>query len=142
MDDHELLKELRQIKKSLSATRAVCGVCCFLTLTIICALVFVAIRVKPLMEAADKIAPAVDRLSQLDMEKISESVERVSEATSKIDIDKVSEAIGELDVSSINNTIKSLDVEGLNKSISTINNSADTISTIVDKLKDVQSFFR
>lgn len=76
--------------------------------------------VTEIMTYAETVKPALDQLSQVDVEALKGTMEQMSVAFAEIDFEKLAEQIESLDVESINYKIDALNVEAINEKINAL----------------------
>lgn len=121
--------------------------------------------VTDIMTYAENMEPAIEQLSEVDIDVLNDTMDQMKIAFAEVDFEKLAQQIDELDVEAINAKvaaldvdalnakINALDIEGINKTIEeldtaelsealkNLNDASEKVREISDKLKQVASIF-
>ncbi len=126
-------RDSRQLIKELRFTRIVCMVSSVLTLCLLAGGILLLGRVRELEKFCE---PVVEKVSQLDVESLNETLGKVNVSLETVDWEQVAEALGELDVDAINSAIEHLDTEELSESLKNLNDAVETVREIGELLSE------
>lgn len=114
---------------------------------------------------AENMEPAVNQLAKVDIEELNATMtqmkiafaevdfERLAQQIDELDVDAINTKVAALDVDTLNDKINALDIEGINKTIeeldtaelsealTNLNDAAEKVKEISDKLKQVGEIF-
>ncbi|MCD8362071.1 MAG: hypothetical protein LUC98_03750 [Lachnospiraceae bacterium] len=129
MDDNELEKQLKKLRRDLKVNRIISIVSVLLTVCLLGALVW----------AAGTLEPVVEQVSQLDIDTVNSTLTEAESVLTKIsasDIDweQLSGTIAGLDVDTLNETMRALDMEQLTEAIENLNEASEAIQELADSL--------
>lgn len=128
---HQLMKELR-------FTRIVCMISSALTLFLLIGGIFLFGRVQELFKVCE---PVVENLSGIDVENLNSTLDSINTSLESVDWEQVAEALGELDVEALNTAIEGLDTEELTEALQNLNDAADRLRQVGEKLSALTSLF-
>lgn len=121
--------------------------------------------VTEIMAYAENMEPAVNQLSKVDIEGLNATMDQMKVAFAEVDFERLAQQIDELDVEAINakvaaldvdalnDKINALDIEGINETIASLdtaelseamtnlNDAAEKVREVSDKLKQVAAIF-
>ena len=130
---------LNQLRKELRRTRIFCGISSLLTLLL---LVGGFLIVTKAQSSVAEITPVVEELEQLDVEEFNRTAANVNATLESVDWEKLSVTLSELDVEALNDAIADLDTEELSEALKNLNDAADTIEGLNEKLEPLTSMFK
>lgn len=114
---------------------------------------------------AENLEPAVNQLAKVDIEGLNATMDQMKVAFAEVDFERLAQQIDELDVEAINakvaaldvdalnDKINALDIEGINETIASLdtaelseamtnlNDAAEKVREVSDKLKQVAAIF-
>ncbi len=114
---------------------------------------------------AENMEPAVNQLSKVDIEGLNATMDQMKVAFAEVDFERLAQQIDELDVEAINakvaaldvdalnDKINALDIDGINETIASLdtaelseamtnlNDAAEKVREVSDKLKQVAAIF-
>ncbi|MCC8162584.1 MAG: hypothetical protein LIO86_05310 [Lachnospiraceae bacterium] len=129
MDDNELEKQLKKLRRDLKVNRIISIVSVLLTVCLLGALVW----------AAGTLEPVVEQVSQLDIDTVNNTLTEAESvlteiSASDIDWEQLSGTIAGLDVDTLNETMRALDMEQLTEAIENLNEASEAIQELADSL--------
>lgn len=131
MDDNELEKQLKKLRRDLKFNRVLSIVSVLLTVCLLGALVWVQ----------RTLEPVVEQVSQLDIDTVNSTLTEAESvlteiSDSDIDWEQLSGTIAGLDVDMLNETMRALDMEQLTEAIENLNDASEAIQELVDSLNN------
>ncbi|MCD8196856.1 MAG: hypothetical protein LUE24_06800 [Lachnospiraceae bacterium] len=131
MDDNELEKQLKKLRRDLKFNRVLSIVSVLLTVCLLGALVWVQ----------RTLEPVVEQVSQLDIDTVNSTLTEAESvlteiSDSDIDWEQLSGTIAGLDVDTLNETMRALDMEQLTEAIENLNDASEAIQELVDSLNN------
>ncbi len=129
MEDNELEKQLKKLRRDLKVNRIISIVSVLLTVCLLGALVW----------AAGTLEPVVEQVSQLDIDTVNSTLTEAESVLTEIsasDIgwEQLSGTIAGLDVDTLNETMRALDMEQLTEAIENLNEASEAIQELADSL--------
>ncbi|MCD8096964.1 MAG: hypothetical protein LUE31_02800 [Lachnospiraceae bacterium] len=129
MEDNELEKQLKKLRRDLRVNRIISIVSVLLTVCLLGALVWVA----------GTLEPVVEQVSQLDIDTVNSTLTEAESvlteiSASDIDWEQLSGTIAGLDVDTLNETMRALDMEQLTEAIENLNEASEAIQELADSL--------
>ncbi len=131
MDDNELEKQLKKLRRDLKFNRILSIVSVLLTICLLGALVWVQ----------RTLEPVVEQVSQLDIDTVNSTLTEAESvlteiSDSDIDWEQLSGTIAGLDVDTLNETMRALDMEQLTEAIENLNDASEAIQELADSLNN------
>lgn len=123
----------QQLRKELRFTRIVCMVTSVLTIFLLAGGILLFGRVQELAAICE---PVAEKVSELDVESLNDTLAHVNAALETVDWEQVADALGELDVDAINSAIEGLDTEELSKSLKNLNDAVEKIQEVSEKMNE------
>lgn len=123
----------QQLRKELRFTRIVCMVTSVLTIFLLAGGILLFGRVQELAAICE---PVAEKVSELDVESLNDTLAHVNVALETVDWEQVADALGELDVDAINSAIEGLDTEELSKSLKNLNDAVEKIQEVSEKMNE------
>lgn len=122
--------------------------------------------VTDIMTYAENMQPAIEQLSEVNIEELNHTMNQMKVAFAEVDFEKLAQQIDNLDVEAINAKVAALDVDSLNdkinaldidrinqtieeldtaelsEALTNLNDAAEKVREVSDKLKQVGEIFR
>lgn len=76
--------------------------------------------VTDIMTYAENMEPAIEQLSEVDIETLNDTMEQMTVAFAEVDFEKLAQQIDDLDVEAINAKVAALDVDALNDKVAAL----------------------
>jgi hypothetical protein len=144
-NDNNMKKEpeggIAELKKELKLTRICCMFSGGLTLVLLVAVVLLFIKLQPAYEFINTSKPAVEKISEIDVDTFNKTMGTLGETMGEVDWEKLSDSLDELDVKAVNNLIENIDPKELSRTLDNLNSAIETISSLYQKISSVTSVF-
>ena len=128
---------VQNLTKELKFTRIICMISSVLTICLMAGGILLFGKVRELGEVCE---PVMEKVSELDVESLNDTLAHINESLETVEWDQVAEALEELDVDAVNKAIEGLDTEELTQTLKLINDAAEKIQEIGDKMSGVFSW--
>ncbi len=138
MDYNAMDSSTSQLMKELRFTRIICIISSVLTFCLLVGGVFLFGEVQKLAEICE---PAIEKLSDVDVESLNETLDNVNASLESVDWEQVADVLGELDVDALNSAIEDLDTEELTEALQNLNDTVDKIKEVSEKMSSFGSMF-
>ncbi len=130
-------EEIRELKKSLRVTQALCLIMILLLLSLLVGggilVSKIMPKVNPLIAQITQVAGVAEQIRKVDLNAVAKDVSDINDTLSQVNWDEVTRQLNSIDVESMNATLRSLqslDPEELEKAIENMNDAADTLSKL------------
>ncbi len=121
----DLEKQLEEMRKTVKATRNICGAMALLVVFLMVCTAAMGVMV------FNKVQPTVEKVqtvvTNVDLQKLSQDVGEINATMKKVDWETLQEQLKGLDVEAMNETLQNLDTEALGEAINNMNEAADTL---------------
>ncbi|MCC8139263.1 MAG: hypothetical protein LIO67_03010 [Lachnospiraceae bacterium] len=129
MEDNELEKQLKKLRRDLKINRIFSIALLLLTVCLLGALAW----------TVQTLEPVVEQVSQLDIDTVNSTLTEAESvlteiSASDIDWEQLSGTIAGLDVDTLNETMRALDMEQLTEAIENLNEASEAIQELADSL--------
>ena len=109
-----------QLIKELKFTRVICMISSLLTICLLAGGILLFGKVR---ELAGICEPVVEKVLQLDVESLNDTMGHINTSLETVDWEQVAEAMGKLDVDALNSAIEGLDTKELTESLKNLNDA-------------------
>ena len=132
---------MEDIKKELRLTRLFCIISSLLTVCLLAAIVFLIISLRPILSFVEDTKPALEHMSELDIDALNGTLEQVDIALGQVDWEEVSDSLKQLDVEAINEAIRNLDTGELSTALENLNQVVAALEAFGEKVGSLSSLF-
>lgn len=129
------------LKKELKFTRICSVVSSVLTICLLAAVVILFTKLWPVYEFMNTAKPAVERISEIDVNTLNETIETLNETMGEVDWENLSNSLDALDVEAVNKVIENYDPEEVSRTLDNLNSAIEMITSISEKFGSIPSLF-
>lgn len=129
MENNELEKSLKQLRGELRATRIFCAISSLLTACLLAGGIFLYTQIQPALTFLQDVRPVMEQLAALDIKGVNDALEQVNNT------------LGSVDWQQVDSTLGSIDWQQVSEAIDNLNNAADVIEGLGDRLSSITSLF-
>ena len=134
----ENTKLLMSIKKGIVVNRIIGIVGCVFAIATFVVMVIVGMKVN---EFVKEVSPAIEALSQIDVDEFNATLKTVNQAVDLLKIDEIMNTLNGIDFEGFNEIINNIDIDKFNDTMNNLNSAYEQIQEITEKMKPITSFF-
>lgn len=136
MDENS--KRLKSIYVGQIVNRILVILCLLIMIANLVAVIIAGVRIK---QFTQMIQPAVDALSELDVEELNKTLSTFNTAVDVLKIDETLEAIGKIDFEGFSKVVSEIDVDKLNDTLDAIDGATEFLNKMGSGLKSLLGQF-